>query len=319
MVIARQRPIHVIFNPEAGGLRRHPERLQRTLSILRRKWPDLEAIATVGPQTAGPIAARCIEQGSGLILVAGGDGTINEALAGVAGSDVPLGIVPFGNANVLANELGLGNNPLRVAALLPACAPVPVALGRMSCGAGARLFICMAGAGFDARTVRIVDPTLKRRIGKFSYWVYAFQQLGSRLPVFRVRVCGCEYLSSFALISRVRNYGGDLEIARRANLLGERFAIVLFSGNNTFPYVRYLLGVVFNRLDGMDGVRILEAAGVEVEPLDGQPLDLQVDGEHAGFGAARYDIVEGRLRLLIPAPYLSVMTPATVRLQYGSL
>ncbi len=251
--------------------------------------------------------------------MAGGDGTINEALSGVAGSDVPLGILPFGNANVLANELGLGNNPLRAAALLPGCAPVSVALGRMRTSAGERLFICMAGAGFDAQTVRIVDPRLKRRIGKFSYWVHACLELGSRLPVFRVRVSGREYLSSFALISRVRNYGGDLEIARRANLLGERFAIVLFSGNNTFPYVRYLLGVVFNRLEGMEGVRILEAAGVEVEPLDGAPLDLQVDGEHAGFGAASYDIVEGRLRLLIPAPYLCVMRPATVRLQYESL
>lgn len=247
----------------------------------------MQAIATEGPSTAGPIAARCVEQDSGLILVAGGDGTINEALAGVAGSSVPLGILPFGNANVLANELGLGNHPLRAAELLPACAPVPISLGRMSTSAGARLFVCMAGVGFDARTVRIVDPTLKRRIGKYSYWLHAFQQLGVRLPLFRVRVSGREYLSSFALFSRVRNYGGDLAIARRANLLGDRFAIVLFSGESTFLYVKYLLGVVFNALDDMHGVRVLEAASVEVEPLDGEGLDLQLDGEHAGFGAAR--------------------------------
>lgn len=96
--------MHVIFNPEAGGLRRHPGHFQRTLSLLREKWPEVQTIATEGPQTAGPIAARCVEQESGLILIAGGDGTINEALAGVAGSSVPLGILPFGNANVLANE-----------------------------------------------------------------------------------------------------------------------------------------------------------------------------------------------------------------------
>ncbi len=311
--------MHVIFNPEAGALRRHPGRFQRTLAAVRRKWPELQAIATEGPQTAGPIAARCIEQGSGLILIAGGDGTINEALSGVAGSSVPLGILPFGNANVLANELGLGNNPLRAAEMLSACAPVPVSLGRMNTSAGARLFVCMAGVGFDAHTVRIVDPTLKRRIGKFSYWIHAFQHLGARLPLFRVRVSGREYLSSFALLSRVRNYGGDLAIARRANLLEDRFAVVLFSGESSFVYVKYLLGVVFNALDNMDGVRVLEAANVEVEPLDGESLDLQLDGEHAGFGAARYDIVEGHVRLLIPPPYLNVMTPATVRLQYESL
>jgi diacylglycerol kinase family enzyme len=176
----------------------------------------------------------------------------------------------------------------------------------------------MAGVGFDARTVRIVDPALKRRIGKFSYWLYAFQQIGVRLPSFRVRVSGREYLSSFALVSRVRNYGGDLAIARRANLLEDRFAIVLFSGESTLLYVKYLLGAVFNALDHMHGVRVLEATNVEVEPLGGESLDLQLDGEHAGFGAARFEIVEGHIRLLIPAPYLSVMTPATVRLQYES-
>jgi diacylglycerol kinase family enzyme len=202
--------------------------------------------------------------------------------------------------------------------MLPACAPVPVSLGRMTTNDDVRLFICMAGIGFDARTVRIVDPTLKRRIGKFSYWVYAFRQLGARLPLFRVRVNGREYLSSFALLSRVRNYGGDLAIARRANLLEDRFAVVLFSGESSVVYVKYLFGVVFNRLDHMHGVRVLEANNVEVEPLDGDALDLQLDGEHAGFGAARYDIVEGQVRLLVPAPYLHVMTPATVRLQYES-
>jgi len=317
--LPRQRPVHVIFNPEAGGLRRHPGRFQRTLSLLREKWPDLETVPTQGPQTAGAIAVHCVEQGSGLIIVAGGDGTINEALAGAAGSSVPLGILPFGNANVLANEIGFGNNPLRAAAMLPACAPVPVSLGRMNGSAGDRLFVCMAGVGFDAHTVRIVAPTLKRRFGKFAYWLGAFRQVGTRLPLFRVRVLGREYLSSFALISRVRNYGGDLAIARRANLLEDRFAIVLFSGESTLLYVKYLFGAVFNTLEHMRGVHVLEAVNAEVEPLDGGQIDLQLDGEHAGFGAARFDVVEGRIRLLIPAPYLNVMTPAAVRLQYESL
>ena len=68
----------------------------------------------------------------------------------------------------------------------------------------------------------------------------------------------------------------------------------------------------------MSGVHVLESTSVQIEPIDGWTLDHQLDGEHAGYGAARYEIVEGSVRLLIPAPYLSVMTPATVRLQYES-
>jgi diacylglycerol kinase family enzyme len=188
----------------------------------------------------------------------------------------------------------------------------------MTTESGSRLFLCMGGAGLDARIVRLVDPKVKSALGKFAYWVYAFKQVGHRLPEFRVKVNGREYVTSFALISRVRNYGGDIEIARRANLLEDHFAIVLCEGRSSSRYVKYFAGVLFNTLDRMSGVHVLESTSVEIEPIEGWTLDHQLDGEHAGYGAARYEIVEGAVRLLIPAPYLSVMTPATVRLQYES-
>jgi diacylglycerol kinase family enzyme len=299
-------------------MRRHPKLFERALDVLRQKWPDVHTAATTGPETAGRIVSGCIDQGAGLILVAGGDGTINEALAGAAGADVPFGILPFGTANVLSNELRMGNNPVRAAELLKQCTPIPISLGRMVTESEARLFICMAGAGLDARIVRIVSPKVKSVMGKYAYWLYAFEQVGRRLHQFRVRVNGREYVTSFALISRVRNYGGDIEIARRANLLEDRFAIVLCEGLSSSRYLKYFAGVVFNALDKMSGVHVLESTNVEVEAIEGCKLDRQLDGEHVGFGAARYEIVENSIRLLIPPPYLSVMTPATVRLQYES-
>ena len=284
---------------------------------MREQWPEVHAVPTEGPQTAGSIVSECVARGAGLILAAGGDGTINEAVAGVVGTDVPFGLLPFGTANVLSNELRMGNNPVRAAELIKHSTPVPVSLGRMISAAGPRLFLCMGGAGLDARVVRIVNPYIKSVFGKYAYWLYAFEQVGRRLHQFRVRVNGREYVTSFALISRVRNYGGDIEIAKRANLLEDHFAVVLFEGLTSSRYLKYFAGVLLNSLDRMGGVHVLEATSVELEPLEGK-LDLQLDGEHVGFGAARYEIVEGAVRLLIPAPYLSVMTPATVRLQYES-
>ena len=184
---------------------------------------------------------------------------------------------------------------------------------------GPRLFLCMAGAGLDARIVRLVSPKVKSIFGKYAYWLYAFEQVGRRLPQFRVRVSGREYVTSFALISRVRNYGGDIEIAKRANLLEDHFAVVLCEGRSSSRYLKYFAGVLSNTLDRMSGVHVLESTTVEIEPIEGGTPDLHLDGEHVGCGAARYEIVEGSVRLLIPAPYLSVMTPATVRLQYDSL
>ncbi len=299
-------------------MRRHPALFERALEVLREKWPEVHSIATDGPQTAGRIATECIARGAGLIVAAGGDGTINEAASGVAGRGVPFGLLPFGTANVLSNELKIGNNPVRAAEMLKHCTPIPISLGRVVTSDGPRLFLCMAGAGLDARIVRLVNPRVKSVLGKFAYWLYAFNQVGRRLPEFRVRVSGREYVTSFALISRVRNYGGDIEIARRANLLADHFAIVLCEGRSSSRYLKYFAGVLFNSLDHMSGVHVLEATNIEIEPLDGRSLDLQVDGEHVGYGAARFEIVEGSIRLMIPAPYLSVMTPATVRLQYES-
>ena len=318
MASSIQRPVYVVYNPQAGQLRRRPAQLTRTLALLRQKWPGVRAIPTDGPKTAGRLVGSLVDEGAGLILIAGGDGTVNEALPGIAGSDVPIGILPFGTANVLANELRLGNDALRTARQLMECTPVPVALGRMSSDYGTRLFICMAGAGLDARVTSLVNPALKRRIGKLSYYFHSFQQVGSRLPEFLVRAEGREYRTSFALISRVRNYGGDFEIARRANLLEDRFAVVLFSGESSFRYVAYFLGVITHTHEQLHGVTMIETASVQVEPLEGQPLDLHVDGEYAGAGAAHFQIAGSQVRLLTPAPYVSVMTPATVRLQYES-
>jgi len=64
---------------------------------------------------AGGLARRYAEGGADLILVAGGDGTINEVSEGLAGSPVPLGVLPAGTANVLATEMRLGRNPESVA------------------------------------------------------------------------------------------------------------------------------------------------------------------------------------------------------------
>jgi len=239
--------------------------------------------------------------------VAGGDGTLNEAAAGLAGTGVPLLALPAGTANVLSNELGTGNDPLRVIGRLEEMIPVSVAPGRLRTGAGERLFLCMAGAGLDARIVRLVSPQFKRRFGKLSYWEAGFAQLGRRLETFEAVIDGRGYECSFALLSRVRNYGGDLWIARHANLLDDRLAVVLFEGASSLRYVKYFAGVVFGRLQGMGGVHVLKAQQAEIRPPGGVRIDLQVDGEHAGFAPARVDLAGERIVLLAPRGYVERM------------
>ncbi|MGC8882164.1 MAG: diacylglycerol/lipid kinase family protein [Bryobacteraceae bacterium] len=305
----------MLYNPEAGRTRVRRELVRRLLEELRAGLGTVEAVPTEGPMTAGRIARRWIEAGAELICVAGGDGTLNEAAAGVAGTEAALLPLPAGTANVLCNELGLGNDPLRAAAQLRQLTPVPVAPGVLRTGSGERLFLCMAGAGLDARIVRLVSPEFKRRLGKLSYWEAGFAQVGRRLEEFEAVVDGRRFRCSFALMSRVRNYGGDLWIARHANLLEDRLAVVLFEGSSSLRYLKYFAGVVLGSLAGMRGVHVLDARQVEVRPLDASVIDLQVDGEHAGHAPATVELSHRRLRLLVPKRYAEAMQAVAVASQ----
>jgi diacylglycerol kinase (ATP) len=157
----------------------------------------------------------------------------------------------------------------------------------------------------DADIVYKLDPALKNSLGKIAYWVAGFSQLGRRIPEFTVTVNGQNYRASFVLASRVRNYGGDLEIARTISLLDDDLELVLFSGESSFGYLKYMLGVALGRLNGMRGVTILRASSLcSSSPADSR-VDIQVDGEHAGRLPFEIDLVPRALTLLVPPDFRS--------------
>lgn len=261
----------------------------------------IELVPTEGPYSAGGQAAECAANGSELIVVAGGDGTVNEVIQGVAGTGACLGILPAGTANVLSVETRIGTDFVRAARKMKDFEDRRIALGRFTrTGEPSRYFVAMAGAGLDAQIVRRVSAPFKRRYGKLAYWLAGFGAVGERLNEFEVTMDGLPHKASFALISRVRNYGGDLEIARHASLFSDSLAVVLFEGASSFRYLKYFSGVLLNRLDGMSGVTVTRAQSLSLRPLNGANVDLQVDGEYAGHAPAQFEIVPDALRILLP-------------------
>ena len=192
----------------------------------------MTAAPTTGPHMAGAMARAHIAGGADLIVVAGGDGTINETAEGMIGTGVPLGILPAGTANVLATEMKLGGNLEKVARRLGELRPRRISVGQATFEEGrvTRHFLLMAGVGLDAHVVYRVNAALKARTGKFAYWVAGWSLLGKRLAEFDVEIAGERRRCSFALLSKVRNYGGDFEIARSVTLLHNQFEVILFEG-----------------------------------------------------------------------------------------
>jgi diacylglycerol kinase family enzyme len=262
-------------------------------------------VPTRGRGTAGVIAREHITLGADLVIVAGGDGTINEAAEGMLHSGVPLAILPGGTANVLAKEIKLGTRIERAAARLEECLPRRISVGHLTSDGGrvSRHFLLMAGIGFDAYVVHHVDGELKSRTGKFAYWVAGMRLLGRRLEEFHADIGGEKRPCSFALVSKVRNYGGDFEIARSVRLSDDQFEVVLFEGHHMARYLSHFAGMMLNRLSTMKGVAVLRADSISLSDPQDRCVYVQIDGEFAGRLPAEIRIVPDALTLLTPPEY----------------
>jgi len=145
----------------------------------------------------------------------------------------------------------------------------------------------------------MVNPELKARAGKLAYWVAGFGQFFHTVGQFQAeagierRQCG------FVLVSRVRNYGGDMEIASGASLLSDDFEVVLFEGSNPLRYAAYMTAVTLRQVKSMPGVRTLRAKRV----VFSGDAHLQIDGEYGGRIPATLEMLPDALTLLAPAAY----------------
>ena len=296
----------LIYNPRAGRFGRDGSPLiERAVEILRKQGHNVSVAPTTGPGAAGAMVREHIRQGADLVVAAGGDGTVNEVLEGMVHTQVPLAVLPGGTANVLAMEMSLGKDVERVAGRLDRFCPHRISVGHVACNGGrvSRHFLLMAGIGLDARVVYHVSGALKSRTGKLAYWVAGWNLLGRRLASFKVEIGGQTHSCSFALLSRVRNYGGDFEIARSVSLFDDDFEVVLFEGRSSLGYVRYLLGMALNRLSGMKGVTVLRGDRMTVSGPQDSRVYVQVDGELVGHLPAEIRIVPNALTLLVPPEY----------------
>jgi diacylglycerol kinase family enzyme len=141
---------------------------------------DLEVASTRGRGHASELAADARERGARTVIVLGGDGTANEVIQAIAGSDVALALVPGGGANVLARALGIPADPIaatsRLLVALRADRRRRIGLGR----ADERLFAFNAGLGFDAGVVGRVErrPARKQLLRQLAFVASAFGEWG---------------------------------------------------------------------------------------------------------------------------------------------
>jgi diacylglycerol kinase family enzyme len=223
-------------------------------------------------------AESAVSAGAGLVLACGGDGTVTACAEGVAGTGVPLAVIPLGTGNLLARNLGLPTGLDEALAVAAGGVQQPVDAGR----ANGTLFVVMAGLGLDARMLSGTSEPLKKRLGWLAYAISAARHLGDRPVRVTVSADGGPRRRMRASALVVGNVGwlrGGLPLLPDARPDdGMLDAVVLIAGGPT----RWLAVAADIMLRRPARGRIYRVQFSELRVTLGRPEPWELDGEVMG-------------------------------------
>ncbi len=287
----------VIRNPTSRHTLRD-DRLDAVLQIARDAGWRVECVVSERVGHATEIAREAAARVD-VIIVNGGDGTINEAINGFVGSghDVALAVLPGGTANVWAKET---HAPKESEAAMRAI--IGGERRRVDLGfAGCRYFLLMAGIGLDAGIIPNVGARLKQRLGSSAYLLRGtpIALRTKTLPVVRL-IDGVAHQGPmyWMLIANTRSYGGLFDIMRRAEADDGLLDVGVMHRGGVWHLLADGLRLLVRRHERSPNIDIVRARSIVIETPG---LPVQIDGEYAGSTPIRIGIVPLALTVIVPA------------------
>jgi diacylglycerol kinase (ATP) len=283
----------VILNPAA-----HSERANRWRVQVEKLARGCTVYATARRGEAELMSRRAVGEGIKKIVAAGGDGTINEVVNGLAGSAATLGLLPIGTVNVFAMELGLpshnlsmcwdiiqGNNTRLI--------DLPSASGKY--------FVQLAGVGLDAQVVKETSAVFKRNFGPLSYLISAAQIAARRPPrLFIESENSVTKEGSLVLVGNGRRYGGPFPFFKHAVIDDGLLDVVAFKQLGYLEIIKYLQDVFFSSDIRTPDVEYFQTRRLRV--TSDQDVPVELDGELVGNCPVEFQMHERTLRVLAPTP-----------------
>lgn len=275
---AQARRVLIVANPVAG-LKSGRDAGEVAARAAEVSGARVELQWTRNPGDARRLAEAAQESDFDLLIAAGGDGTVNEAANGVAGSALPLAVAPAGTMNILARVLGLPLDPGE------AVRRVVPSFGRLSVRPGdasGRLFLLMAGCGFDAWVLRELLHGASGKIG-FAHYVRGALRSLRTFPFTSLTIVndGATIQAHTAIVGRAPLYGGFLRPTPGADLEREALELCAIAGGRAH-LVATLPRFWFASHAGRSGVTLAPAHRVAIAAEDGNDVPYQIDGELVG-------------------------------------
>jgi YegS/Rv2252/BmrU family lipid kinase len=294
--------IKLIANPVAGGDARR--KIEQTVAWMQARDVAVDLTLTEARGDAQRAAAAARTDSFDRIVAAGGDGTLNEVINGLAPSDIPLGFIPLGTTNVFALETEIPFDLEQACALVLDGTPRRICLGK----ADGHRFLLMAGIGFDAAVVRGVSLRLKRRVGKLAYVVSGLIGLCRYRPRLLevLTEAGVRRQAYGVIISNGRLYGGRFVVSPGASLYTRSLNVCLLLRKTRLGLLRTVVKIAAGRPLLADEVVQLRARKVIVA---GAGVPVQVDGDYLGELPRVFHSTFGELKMVLPQWSADLVSP----------
>ena len=287
----------VVFNPNAGQAGALKQALTEGCDVWRAAGWQVDQQPTEGPGDATRIAHEAAAAGYDIVVAAGGDGTVNEVMNGLVGTQTALGALPVGTVNVWVREIGLPLQPRAAAE-----AQLQATVRRIDVGrAGKRHFLLMASLGFDAAVTGSVRSEQKKRLGAFAYVLQglkvAFRYEG---VLARVIVDGHQLRGRYlmAVMGNSQLYGGVVKLTASAVIDDGLLDVCLIKGRSLRGAPLRIWSLVNRRHREDESIAYFRARRIDF--MSSKPMDVQVDGDHIGTSPMSFEIVPASLSVLVP-------------------
>ena len=289
-----RRQVLVIYNPIAGQHKQH--RYRAVMNTLVELGVAITERPTTKQGDAERLASEVMNHQYDAIVVAGGDGTINETINGLHAESPSLAIVPLGTANVLAAEINLEPDPTIIARTIAVGEPGLIHLGL----ANKRRFVMMAGIGIDAHVIQGTSPSLKRMTGKGAYvWQTLIELCRFPSPVYTVTIGSICHKVGSAVFANGHFYGGQFTSAPKAHLEDPGLHACLMEGRGRWNLLRYGMALTQNRIATLKDVNIIKFDKAKIDGPIGDPV--HADGDILGSLPLTVELDPIPLKIVLPA------------------
>lgn len=283
----------LIMNPKARS-----ERADGARRFIMDHAGRFAIYASNSGEEAEELAAAIADAGEPVVIAAGGDGTLNAVVKGLAGKETALGILPTGTMNVFARELGLPVDQLKRAfEVIDKGERVEVDLFSMN----GSPFVQMAGVGFDAQVIEETKWEAKKALGPLAYLISAMKVLGDSPPKMTVHFEEGHVEEGVAvLVGNGSLYGGQVRLFGKANNADDLLDVLVFKEAGYKVVADSLAGLVRGGFDdNMDTVGYFQSSGLRVD-CD-REVPVEVDGELWGkTRSATFENIPEKLEVLAP-------------------